>query len=121
MAADQPTDLNPLDTRDALTVNASPLQRPGQDTLLRTAVVGGPEVGGDRRVYLSRQLLGQLLDVARSSAMGRVVVGRAGLRVDLYRRADGHEYEVWTLIGDPPKPEGVPDFVRYASADWREG
>jgi hypothetical protein len=121
MADDDPTDLNPLSPAGVLHVNASPLQRPGQDTLLRTAVVGGPDAGGDRRVYLSATLLGKLLEVARSSAMGRVVVGHAGLRVDLYRRDDGHEYEVWSLVGDQPVPERVPDFVRYASADWREG
>lgn len=106
--ADDPTDLNPLDPRDVLAVNGSPLQRPGADALLRTAVVGGPDRAGDRRVYLSSVLLGRLLEVARSSPMGRVQVDRAGVRVDLYRRGDGHEYEVWTLVGADPKPEAVP-------------
>jgi hypothetical protein len=109
---DKPTDLNPLDPREALSVNGSPLQRAGADTLLRTAVVGGPDRPGDRRVYLSSALLGQLLEVARSSPMGRVQVDRAGVRVDLYRRGDGHEYEVWTLVGADPKPEAMPAALR---------
>jgi hypothetical protein len=121
MADDSRTDLNPLDPREVLTVNRSPLQRPGQDTLLRSAVVGGPDKAGDRRVYLSAKLLGTLLEVARASAMQRVVVDRAGVRVDLYADGRGHEYEVWTLVGADPRPEPIPDFVRMASADHREG
>jgi len=121
MADDTRTDLNPLDPRAVLKVNARPLQQPGQDTILRTAVVGGPDKAGDRRVYLSARLLDDLLARARSSPMQRVVVDRAGLRVDLYADARGHEYEVWTLIGADPRPEPVPDFVRMASADHREG
>jgi hypothetical protein len=113
------TALGLLGTRQALTVNARPLQRPGQDVLLRTAVVGGPDKEGDRRVYLTATLLGTLLDVARSSGLQRVLVDRAGVRVDLYRSATGHEYEVWTLIGGAPRPEPIPDFVRHASADRR--
>jgi hypothetical protein len=108
MGKDNGTNLNPLDPRAVLTVNASPLQRSGGDVLLRTAVVGGPEKEGDRRVYLSSTLLAKLLEVARSSTMGRVQVDRAGVRVDLYKQPDGHTYEVWTLVGADPRPEPLP-------------
>lgn len=118
---DDKTNLNPLDPRAVLTVNASPLQRPGADQIVRTAVVGGPNKPGDRRIYLSVATLSQLLDVARSSAMQRVQVDRAGVRVDLYRSDTGHEYEVWSLVGQDPRPETVPDFVRYADSRHREG
>lgn len=121
MSADDPTDLNPLDPHAVMKVNASPLQRPGADKLLRTAVVGGPEKPGDRRIYLSVATLAHLLEVARTSAMQRAIIGHAGVRVDLYATPGGHEYEVWQLVGSQPKPEPVPDLVRYASADWREG
>lgn len=121
MPADDNTDLNPLDPRAVLTVNASPLQRPGADTLLRTAIVGGPDKPGDRRIYLSVATLSHLLDVARTSPMQRAIVGHAGVRVDLYVTPHGHEYEVWQLVGSQPKAEPVPDLVRFASADWREG
>ena len=113
------TDLNLLSPANVLQVNASPLQRPGQDELIRTATVGGLDAGGDRRVYLSTTLLGKMLEVARSSGMQRLVVDKAGVRVDLYRQQNGHEYEVWTLIGCAPRPEPIPDFVRAAAAGGR--
>ena len=112
------TDLNPLDPRNVLTVNASPLQRGAGDVLVRSAVVGGPDVAGDRRVYLSSGLLAGLLDHARTSTMGRVRVDRAGVRVDLYRTSTGHEYEVWTLVGADPHPEPLPAAIAaLASGD----
>lgn len=101
-----------FDPRAVLSVNRSPIQTPGLPRLVRTAIVGGPDHPGDRRVYLSADLLGRCLEIARSSPMGRVVLDHAGVRVDLYQRDDGHQYEVWTLIGYGPKPEPVPDFIR---------
>ena len=105
------TDLNPLDPREAIRVNASPLQSPGRDELVRTAVVGGPELPGDRRVYLSARLLEELLDVARSSSNMRAQIDGAGVRVDLYRDGSGHHYEVWTLVGRRARPEPLPEVV----------
>jgi len=104
-------DFNMLDPKNVLKVNVSPVQRPGTDRLIRTAIVGGPEKEGDRRVYLSVELLTKFLEVARSSPMRRVEVTRAGVRVDLYLQASGHQYETWTLIGANPKPEQVPQFI----------
>lgn len=110
-----------LHPNEVLKVNKRPLQPPGRDELLRTAVVAGPEMAGDRRVFLSVDLLTRLLDTARSSATRRVQVDRAGIRVDLYRNASGHQYEVWTLIGADPKPEALPrgfqQFVDNTRAD----
>ena len=120
MADDTELGGGPLDPRNVLTVNRSPLQRPGGDKLLRTAVTGGPSKGGDRRVYLSVDLLAQLLEVARSSTMRRVQVDRAGVRVDLYQRPDGHRYEVWTLVGCKPRPEDLPAGVQQL-VDGQEG
>ena len=91
-------------------VNKSPLQRGNTDTLLRSATLGGPEKPGDRRVYLSSTMLSKLLDIARSSPMGRVQVDGAGVRVDLYE-GGGHQYEVWTLIGGTPKPKQLPEGI----------
>lgn len=109
------TDYNPLDPGNALEVNERPLQSPGLDRRLRTATVAGPEVGGDRRFYLSATLLEMLLDVARSSPTQRVRVDRVGLRVDLHVDGRGHQYEVWTLIGADPKPEELPEAIRNLS------
>lgn len=105
-----------FDPRLVLEVNDSPVQRPTRDRLLKSAVVGGPSMPGDRRIYLSRELLGRVLDVARASLMGRALLDHAGVRVDLYERPDGHRYEIWTLIGIGPKPEQVPEFVATSDA-----
>ena len=104
-------DFNILDPKNVLKINVSPVQRPGTDRLIRTAVVGGPNKEGDRRVYLSVELLKNLLEIARSSPMRRCEVTRAGVRVDLYLTPNGHQYEVWTLIGANPRPEQVPQFI----------
>ena len=106
--SDTETDLGMLDVRNVMNVNRSPLQTPGKDRLVRTATVGGPGHGGDRRVFLSSDLLGQLLEVSWSSMTRRVQIDRAGLRVDLYEQPNGHRYEVWTLIGADPRPEPLP-------------
>lgn len=112
MSDDHTTDLNPLDPHSALTVNANPLQRPGTDTLLRTSTVGGPDLPGDRRVFLSARLLDDLLQRAKASPTLRVQIDHAGVRVDLYRQPDGHQYEVWTLIGAPPRAESMPAVIQ---------
>lgn len=106
------TDLTLFDPARLIAVNEKPLQRPGRDTLLRTAVLAGPDVGGDRRVFLSRELLAHCLAVAESSPVGRAQIDRAGLQVDLFRDSSGHEYEVWTLIGRGPRPEQLPSRLR---------
>ncbi len=108
---DNTSDLNPLDPRGVMKVNASPLQLPGRDELIRTSVIGGPETGGDRRFLLSVETLKHLLEVARSSPVRRAQVNYAGVRVDLYRRSDGHQYEVWQVIGSKPIPEPMPAAV----------
>jgi hypothetical protein len=106
------TDLNPLDPRGALRVNERPIQSPGVDRKLRSATVAGPESGGDRRLFLSARLLSDLLEVAKSSSTQRAQIDRVGLRVDLYVDGRGSEYEVWTLIGAPPRPEPLPEAIR---------
>lgn len=114
-----PSDWRPLgdalNPRHVLKVNESPLQRAGTDVLVKTAVAGGPEHAGDRRMFLSARLLRDLLAVAEASPTQRLQVDRAGVRVDLYRRADGHTYEVWTFIGAEVRPEPLPDTLRNLS------
>lgn len=100
-----------LDPRTAIQVNYSPLQRPGQDRLVRTAVAGGPEHPGDRRMFLSARLLRELLVLAEASPTQRVQVDRAGVRIDLHETARGHAYEVWTFIGGDARPEPMPEVI----------
>jgi hypothetical protein len=102
------SDRNPLDGLDArlIRVNNDPLQRRATgDVLVHTAVVGGPECEGDRRLYLSAGLLRSLLAMAESTPTQRVEVARAGVQVDLYRSSAGHAYEVWTFLGADARPE----------------
>ena len=99
------TDLKKLIDKDLLKVNSNPIQPMSGVTLMRSAVVGGPNLEGDRRVFLERELLLKLAEIAASSPTRRVQVNRAGIKVDLYQERSGHTYEVWTLIGLPPKPE----------------
>ena len=89
-------------------VNANPLQLPGRDRVVRTVTTAGPDEPGDRSLYLDSRTLAMLLDIARSSATGRVRVPRCGVRVDLYEQPDGHRYEVWRFIGGAPEPEPMP-------------
>jgi hypothetical protein len=86
----------------------NPLQSPGKDKLVRKVVTAGPEMEGDRRIYLSRRMLEHCLEVAKSSPTGRAQLDRAGLEVGLYEDAHGHRYEVWTFTGLGPKPEPLP-------------
>ncbi|MBU6287626.1 MAG: hypothetical protein KGS10_05635 [Chloroflexi bacterium] len=99
-----------FDPRLVLQVNRQPLQRPGAPHLVRASTVGGPDLPGDRRVYLSVDLLERCLAVAKTSPTGRAMLVHAGVRVDLYAE-DGHTYEVWTLIGVGPKPEPAPAWM----------
>ena len=108
---DKTSELNILDPRGVMEVNASPLQLPSRDERLRTSVIGGPKTGGDRRFLLSVKTLEHLLAVAKSSPVRRAQVNYAGVRVDLYRRSDGHQYEVWQVIGSKPIPEPLPSAV----------
>lgn len=104
-----PTDLTLFDPRRVVAINERPLQSAGhRDALIRTATLAGPDEGGDRRVFLSRELLRRCLDVAEASPVGMARLDQAGLRVDLYRAPDGHTYEVWTLLGRGPRPEPLP-------------
>ena len=100
---------DPTGDRLRLDVTYNPIQRSADgDRLLQIASFGGPDSGRDCRFYLDRKVLQELLDIASHSGTQRVVINRAGVKVQLYADRNGHQYEVWTLIGDPPKPERNP-------------
>jgi len=101
-------DFGELTPQTTVKVNASPLQRPGRDTLVRTYTVGGPEEPKDRRLYLSVQMLEGLLDKARMSPTRRVEIPLCGVRVDIYEDKAEHLYENWWIIGAAPRPEKHP-------------
>lgn len=87
------------DLKDRITRSTSrPLQLPGRDRCVAESVLGGPTASVDARLILSRSDLESLLDIARSSLTGRVVLNRPGLRVRLFESPSGHRYEVWTFV-----------------------
>ena len=89
-------------------VNRSPLQRAGKDRLLRETTVPEEATGGDRSMYLDSSTLGKLLEMARTSRMGRVELRCVRLQVQLWQRRDGTTYETWTVLSAAPRPEPSP-------------
>ncbi len=82
-----------------------PVQLPDRDERVRISTLAGPSKGLDTRMVLSVRELELLLDKARHSVTGRVVIPQVGIRVDLYRRPGGHQYEVWRIVGRDAVPE----------------
>lgn len=78
------------------------------DQLLGETVLGGPLSGQDVRMHLDRATLEQLLDVARSSLSGRVVLHGVGFRQRVWQGGDGHVYQTLQIISSPPQPERTP-------------
>lgn len=82
--------------------------QPGMDdTLVQERTLGGPLSGKDVRLYLDKNTLSHLLDVARSSSLGRVQLNGVGVRIRLWRTPTGHHYETWQLIAHAPRPESL--------------
>ena len=82
--------------------------RPGmEDTLVAERTLGGPLSGRDVRLYLDRQTLEGLLDVARSSVLGRAQLNGVGVRIRLWRSTNGHQYETWQILAHEPRPESM--------------
>ena len=110
------------DVADRLSrIEDRPLQLPGRDRLVRDSTLGGPEVAVDARMILSRADLEAMLDVARSSLTGRVVLKRPGVRVRLFEAPSGHRYEVWTIVASEAEPESHPIIGSDGSARFRVG
>jgi hypothetical protein len=98
---------NPLDPKRQLKINRNPIQRPGQDVLLRETVFGGPDACRDVRLYLDAATLEHLLDIARQAASQTCFIGQAGICIQVYQNGDGHTYEVWKIVGTEPRPVRV--------------
>jgi hypothetical protein len=82
--------------------------RAGKDTLLAEQTIYGPLSCQDVRMYLDRKTLEHLLDVAKSSLIGRVELLGVGARIKVWQHKGGHQYTTWELVSHPPKPEKTP-------------
>lgn len=99
-----PTDLphgEPVYDIPITKVDTAPLQSPGRHRCLQVIELGGPAARQDRRMYLDRRELEQLLDIAKASINGRVQIDFVGLRVKHFQAQGDHVYEVWSFFGQP--------------------
>lgn len=92
-----------------ININNRPLQSSSTDKLIKEVTVGGPNKEGDRRMYLDKATASFLCEVANSSIMQRAQINRVGMKVSLYENAQGHQYEVWSIVGLKPVPESTMD------------
>lgn len=103
---------------EGLKVNHHPLQIGSQDTILRRYTLGGPENLRDTRMYLDRADLEFLLEKAKVSPTGRVVLPCAGFDWELRKSRDGHLYEVVKITSREPQPERMPSGLITPHKDW---
>ncbi len=86
-------------------VNPRPITPQGGNILLSSRTVAGPGQDGDRRVYFPVSVLRRLLEIAESSPTQTALMTRAGVRIEVWKDANGHVFESWHLVGVDPKPE----------------
>ena len=89
-------------------INSNPLQRAGKHKLLREVITPEDGSSGDRSLFLDHRTLAKLLDIARSSDLGRVELRCVRLKVQLWQRQDNSTYETWQLLAAQPEPEKIP-------------
>lgn len=96
--------------------NTAPLQMPGQDTILRTYTLGGPNCNRDVRMFLTLGDLEELVKQAKASESKRVVLHKAGIKIVVRRSHGGHVYETLHLTSLPPQPEILPKGLAFSPA-----
>lgn len=75
------------------------------DKLIGENTLGGPLSRQDARMFLDGDTLEKLLDVARASITGRVVLNQVGFKQRVWQTPDGHVYQTLVLISLEPKAE----------------
>ena len=99
---------NLLNDDRAVETDTAPLQMPGQDQILRTYTLGGPNNNRDVRMFLTLGDLEELVKQAKASDSKRVVLHKAGIQIVVRRSHGGHVYETLHLTSLPPVPEILP-------------
>lgn len=106
-----------------LYINENPIQLPGQDKILRTYTLGGPNCGRDIRFIIDVETLEYMIDIARKSQTRRAVIPSAGIKLMVRQATTGHVYETLHLEGGIPIPEQPPEkfSVQVPRADYLRG
>ena len=99
-----------------VSTNTAPLQMPGQDDILRTYTLGGPDCNRDVRMFLTLGDLEELVKQAKASESKRVVLHKAGIQIVVRRSHGGHVYETLHLTSLQPQPERLPKGVQFSPA-----
>ena len=99
------------DTR-AVKKNTMPLQRAGQDRILRHYTLGGPNCDRDVRMYLELADLEHLVKIAKQSRSKRVILPRAGIKVVVRQSHGGHVYETFHIESLLPVAEVPPVSIQ---------
>ena len=106
-----------IPTMSDLSINHSPLQISGQDTVLREYILGGPNCNRDVRFLADIETLEHLISVARRSPMKRVMIPSAGIKLKVHQARSGHIYETLHLTGLNPVPEKAPQKFSTGGID----
>ena len=96
--------------------NTAPIQMPGQDQILRTYTLGGPDCNRDVRMFLTLGDLEELVKQAKASDSKRVVLHQAGIQIVVRRSHGGHVYETLHLSSLAPQPEVLPKGLAFSPA-----
>ena len=92
-----------------LYINENPVQLPGQDKILRTYTLGGPNCGRDVRFIIDVETLEYMIEIARQSQTNRALIPSAGIKLMVRQSNVGHVYETLHLEGGRPVPEKPPE------------
>ena len=103
---------------EELIVRTAPLQDPNQDVCLREYQLGGVHSNRDVRFIADTEMLEALLEVARLSKTGRVILNRAGIKMKVKRARTGHIYETLHLTGLQPIPERAPASLKIPTDEF---
>ena len=78
-----------------------------QDEFICERVIGGPNSGKDIRMFISLEAAEAIVAVASRSTSLRAAMRNCAIRITDWRDADGHPYQVVTIMGGSPFPELV--------------
>lgn len=88
-----------------------PVQRAGQDKVVRELLIGGVDSGSDMRFIADLPTLIRMVEVARRSPTQRCVVWGAGMNITVFRGTAGNLYSTFVMTGNRISTEQVPTGI----------